>query len=284
MIDCEQQKESEFLQGAYDLHIHTGPDVIPRKLTDSQAVEQAKREGMAGITLKSHVGSTAGRAASMNERYPDFRTVSGLVLNRQVGGLNPYAVEAFGKMNGDIVWMPTMDAENFRTFKGFSDGITILTPEGEIKSEVIEILELIKKYDLVLASGHLSPDETVILMDKAAETGIRKLWITHITHPACSLSIEQQRHCAELGAMIEHSCGHIIEGQSTFEKSLREIRAVGAEHIILSSDTGQVKFPYPTIAFSWYLEELHREGITKEEICQMVHMNPETLLKKERRV
>ena len=43
MIDCEQQKESEFLRGAYDLHIHTGPDVIPRKLTDRQAVKQAKR-------------------------------------------------------------------------------------------------------------------------------------------------------------------------------------------------------------------------------------------------
>ena len=284
MIDCEQQKESEFLRGAYDLHIHTGPDVIPRKLTDRQAVKQAKRAGMLGITLKSHVSSTAGRAAIMNERYPEFRTVSGLVLNRQVGGLNPYAVEAFGKMNGDIVWMPTMDAENFRRFKGFSDGITILTPEGEIKREVIEILKLIEKYDLVLASGHLSPAETVLLMEKAVKMGIRKLWITHVTHPACSLSIEQQRYCTELGAMIEHSCGHIIEGQSTFEKSLKEIKEIGVEYVILSSDTGQVKFPYPVIAFSWYLEELYREGITKEEIYKMVHMNPEILLKKERRV
>ena len=84
--------------------------------------------------------------------------------------------------------------------------------------------------------------------------------------------------------MIEHSCGHIIEGQSTFEKSLKEIKEIGAEYVILSSDTGQVKFPYPVIAFSWYLEELYREGITKEEIYKMVHMNPEILLKKERRV
>ena len=37
MIDCEQQKESEFLRGAYDLHIHTGPDVIPRKLTGKKS-------------------------------------------------------------------------------------------------------------------------------------------------------------------------------------------------------------------------------------------------------
>lgn len=281
MIDCGQQKESEFLRGAYDLHIHTGPDVIPRKLSDCQAVMQAKKAGMNGITLKSHVSSTAGRASIMNELYPDFKTVSGLVLNHQVGGLNPYAVEAFGKMNGDIVWMPTMDAENFRSFKGFSGGISILTPDGEIKNEVIEILKLIKMYDLILATGHLSPTETMILVERAAEMKMDKILITHVTHPACALSVEQQMCCAESGAMIEHSCGHIIEGQSTFEKSLNEIKMVGADHIILSSDTGQVKFPYPTIAFSWYLDRLYQEGISKEEIWKMVHVNPETLLKKE---
>lgn len=271
-----------FLKGAYDLHIHTGPDMIPRKLSDLTAVKRARAAGMAGIAIKSHVGSTAGRAGILNEMYPDFRTVSGLVLNETVGGLNPAAVRAFGKMGGDIVWMPTMDAVNFRKYKKEEGGISVLRLGGTLVEAAEQILDLIAQCDLTLATGHLGREEVLCLVQRACQKGIKKIWITHVTHPACALSISEQSVCAAMGAVIEHSYGHIYEGRCTLERSLEEIQAVGAEHVCLTTDTGQIKFPWPDQAFAEYIKLLSDAGITKEQIERMIIENPKQLIRKER--
>lgn len=278
----EAEEGRRFLKGAYDLHIHTGPDVIPRKLNDLTAVERALAAGMAGIAIKSHVGSTAGRAAVLNAMHPDFRIVSGLVLNDAVGGLNPAAVLAFGKMGGDIVWMPTMDAANFRRYKNEDGGITVLGPGGMLTEAAERILDLILQFDLTLATGHLGREEVLCLAQRAYRKGIKKIWITHVTHPACALSISEQNMCAAMGAVIEHSYGHIYEGRCTLERSLEEIRAVGAEHVCLTTDTGQIKFPWPDQAFAEYLKLLWDAGTTKAQIERMIIENPKQLIRKER--
>ena len=38
----------ELLSGTYDLHIHTAPDVIPRKCTDEETVRRLEAAGMRG--------------------------------------------------------------------------------------------------------------------------------------------------------------------------------------------------------------------------------------------
>lgn len=275
-----KENERTILHGAYDLHIHTGPDVIPRKLNDDMAVRMAMEAGMDGIALKSHVCSTAGRAAILNERYPEFRTVSALALNSQVGGLNPAAVEAFGKMGGDIVWMPTLDAENFRKYKRESGGITVFGIGGRLLKEAEIILDLILQYDMTLATGHLGTEETLCLVQAACQKGIKKICITHVTHPACALSISEQKECVRMGALIEHSYGHILEGRCTLNRSLQEIEAVGADSVFLSTDTGQTKFPYPAEAFLQYVKALTAEGITEEQIDKMIRVNPKQVIKK----
>lgn len=270
------------LKGAYDLHIHTGPDVVPRKLRDLEAVKRAMKAGMAGIAIKSHVCSTVGRAAVLNELYPEFRTVSALALNFPVGGLNPAAVEAFGKMGGDIVWMPTLDAENFRRYKKQEGGITVLGTGGKLHEAAEQILDLIRQYDLTLATGHLNREEAVCLTERAMQKGISKICITHVTHPACALSVEEQKACIAMGAVIEHSYGHILEGRCTFEKSLGEITETGVQHVLLTTDTGQTKFPWPDSAFAEYLSLLIKEGITEEQIVEMIQDNPRKLIEKKR--
>lgn len=270
------------LKGAYDLHIHTGPDVVPRKLSDLTAVKRAMEAGMAGIAIKSHVSSTAGRTAVLNELFPGFRTISALALNYPVGGLNPAAVLAFGKMGGDIVWMPTLDAGNFRRYKKEEGGISILGPGGTLVEEAEQILDLILEYDLTLATGHLNREEALCLTERACRKGIRKICMTHVTHPACALSILEQKSCVRMGAVIEHSYGHIYEGRCTLERSVNEIEAVGADHVCLTTDTGQTKFPWPDCAFAEYLELLLKAGISEEKIRKMTKDNPKRLIEKKK--
>ena len=81
----------ELLSGTYDLHIHTAPDVIPRKCTDEETVRRLEAAGMKGCAIKCHYFETAARAALLQERFPQMIIVGGLVLNRSVGGINPEA-------------------------------------------------------------------------------------------------------------------------------------------------------------------------------------------------
>src|SRR5688500_3275177 len=99
------------LTGAIDLHLHTAPDVVPRKLDDVEAARQAAARGMRAILLKSHATLTAGRAELVERLVPDIRVFGGLALNDAVGGLNPAAVEAALKLGAVEIWMPTLSAK-----------------------------------------------------------------------------------------------------------------------------------------------------------------------------
>ena len=53
----------EILKGAYDLHVHSAPDVVKRRFSDIELAHRFVAAGMKGYAIKSHQSSTAGRAA-----------------------------------------------------------------------------------------------------------------------------------------------------------------------------------------------------------------------------
>ena len=67
----------DILKGAYDMHIHTSPDVSPRKSTDLEIAEEWKTAGMKGGVVKCHFADTTGRAAILSALYPDLKIYGG---------------------------------------------------------------------------------------------------------------------------------------------------------------------------------------------------------------
>ena len=51
----------DILKGAYDMHIHTSPDVSPRKSTDLEIAEEWKTAGMKGEVAFYHSAFHSGR-------------------------------------------------------------------------------------------------------------------------------------------------------------------------------------------------------------------------------
>lgn len=195
------------LNGAYDLHVHTAPSAFLRQLDGCQRVKEADQAGMAGVMLKSHYEPTGLRARLINQ-YSGCKTraYGGLALNWPVGGLNVYAVENALRVGAKIIWMPIRDAENslrYGNMEGdFFDrrGITILKGEGRLKESVYDIMDAVKRYDAVLATGHLSPDESIILCKEGRMRGVRMI----LTHPEFSrtrIEPEQQAEMADLGVL-----------------------------------------------------------------------------------
>ncbi len=100
------------LQGAFDTHLHSAPDVLPRKFDDLQLAARMRQVGMAGGVLKSHYTGTAERAMLVRQAYPDVQLFGMLVLNNSVGGLNPIAVDIAGRLGARVISLPTLNAAN----------------------------------------------------------------------------------------------------------------------------------------------------------------------------
>src|SRR3954470_15078312 len=110
----------QVLEGAYDLQVHVGPDVIARRIDDIDCAKECLAHGMKGFVLKSHYVQTGERAQVVAKAVPGSRVFGALTLNHSVGGLNPVAIELAGRTGCKGVWMPTVGAPNEPA--GRSDG------------------------------------------------------------------------------------------------------------------------------------------------------------------
>ena len=277
----------KYLRGAFDMHIHTSPDVSPRRCSDHELARRLAAAGMGGALVKSHACDTAARAALLNDLFPELFFAGGIVLNRQAGGLNPYAVRASGKMGGRFVWFPTMDSLNYRRFHGKDRNdpdpenlIYLLDGNGELKKEVVDVLEETAAQGMVAATGHVSAEEGMAILRAARKMGIDVV-LTHAELPSNAYSPEQQKEAADLGAYIEHCYFTTYYGRVSLDDIIRQIRAAGCEHVYLSTDFGQPNSPYSDEGIAEYAERLEAEGFTPEELSLMFRKVPEKLLRKQ---
>lgn len=269
------------LFGCYDLHIHSAPDVIPRKLTDLQLAERAEAAGMSGIAIKSHAFPTAGRAAAVKKLHPRLDVIGGITLNRTVGGINPCAVEASAKMGAKMLWFPTIDAKAYRKQGEESEqskALSALDDHGKLSQQTIEVLSLAKEYDLVVGTGHLGTQESMLLAEVGARMGLRRMCMTHVTLPVCKMTVEQARECIRWGAMVEYSYCHLLSGKCSVEYVAEQIKTLGCEHIILTTDLGQSDNPEPLEGLQNFCDLLIRYGISEQWLNQMLKDNPWKLL------
>src|SRR5712671_5658851 len=214
------------LEGAYDLQIHVGPDVIARRIDDIDCAKEFLAHGMKGFVLKSHYIQTGERAQVVSKAVPGSRVFGAITLNHSVGGLNPVAVELAGRTGCKIVWMPTVDAQNETA--GRLDGgsaklpfwaqiqrelaaegispppLSAVDESGRLVESARRCLERIAKHDMIFATGHLGRTEIFAIVRAAKEIGIRKVVVTHAEFPSQNLTGAEQSELADLGAFIEH--------------------------------------------------------------------------------
>ena len=284
---------SSLLRNAFDLHVHCSPDVVPRAQDMFDLARAASEAQMAGIGLKDHTTSTVGRCHGLNRMYPHGpQFFSSIALNPPVGGLNPAAVESALASGVDIVYFPTYSANHHIELFGVdvtpvphpADGVqrlSLLDENQRLLSEVQAIVELIARHDAVLATGHVSPRESIDLLEFAESTGVRRMVVTHASQSVPDMSVDDQKTCVAHGAMIEHCFLAVTEccpGTISLESIVEQIRAIGASNVILSSDFGQPANGPPIEEFGRHAERLIGMGFDEEELRLMLSDNPRRLV------
>ncbi len=271
---------ADTLHGAVDLHVHSAPDIDPRRFNDLELAAEAARAGMRAILVKSHQNSTVERAWLTAKAVPGIEIFGGLVLNDPVGGLNPEAVSLALKMGARQIWMPTRSAANHRCHHQQPGGIRILDDAGELIPAVREIVRQVAGTDCILGTGHLSPEEGIALMRYAAAAGVRHLLVTHPEWEATLYPLACQAELAALGVFFErcfvsttHRCGFV-----PLSRIVEAIMYSGIASTVLASDLGQPDTPAPAEGMRIYAEQLMAEGFTEDQVRSMMVVNPARLL------
>ena len=271
------------LVGAIDIHVHHLPDDRPRSIDAIEVAKLASARGMRAIVLKNHYESTAGIAYLVRRLVPGIEVFGGIDLNLTVGGINPTAVEHMTRVTGGwgrIVWMPTFDAENQVRYSRETRPFVSVSRNGELLPAVKEVIALIAKHGLVLATGHSAPAEVRMLLREGRRQGVRHMVVTHAMNAPVLMDVPQMREAATLGALIEFVGGSLTsaDARERLDRFAAAIRAVGPEFCVVSSDLGQAGNALPPDGFGDFLVALRARGFTEAEVNRMSKQNPARLL------
>jgi hypothetical protein len=295
-VDSPSAAARALVSGAYDTHVHIAPDVMERRIDDLGLARRCLEVGLAGFVMKSHYVTTAERAAVVRNAVPGADALGAITLNGSMGGMNPAAVEIAGRLGARIVWMPTVDSRNQRTNTAtdlpgakpamwgalqadlHAQGIVpeivhVVDEDGQVLETVRTVLRVVARHDMVLATGHLAAPEIVAVVRAAREEGVRRVIVTHPEFTSQRLAVPAQRELAELGALLERCFTTPYTGKVSWDDMFANIRAVGPEHSILSSDLGQPFNPPVEDGLAPFADRLLAAGFTEDEVHTMAVRN-----------
>ena len=300
VIHAEERKElrpaessatDPLLAGVCDIHIHCLPDTRARCIDELTLARQAKEAGYRALMYKSNDWSCHDRAYLIRQALPDFEVFGSLCMNRVHGDkVNVFAAEQAIKTTGFLcrcIWMPTLAAAyQHRCDKLPGPGIPVLDSQGNVLPEVVRVMELCAEADIIFASGHCAPQESLVMARKAKEIGVKKFVVTHVNSLIWKLTHDQIRQAVDLGAFVEYCYLPRLWGPGTgnpqFERQSREefldyVRTI-PERSFISTDLGQQGNPSPITGMRTCIRELSGAEISQRDIDLLVRINPAHLI------
>ena len=280
----DQKLRDPALTGAIDLHAHHGPDSYARQWDAFEVVKLAKERGMRGVVLKNHWTETAGLVQLIRKYGTQGIEVFGSVtLDTPVGGVNPMAVRYMADVEGTwgrIVWMPTHDSEHEVNYNKETRTKAIVSRNGKLIPEVLEVLDLIKERNLTLATGHVEPEEALMIMTEAKQRGITRIIVTHplLGPQFTSMSVPQLQESVKLGGAIEITAGAFFRDGPAKTHAIEVIKTLGAPNVFVGSDSGLVGTPNHPDALAMAAKSLRAAGFSEQDLNRMFKETPARLI------
>lgn len=284
------------LQGAVDLHCHSGPAAMPRILDHHEAMLEADAAGFRALVYKDHYYGGMAHATILQKVVPSAKVklFSGIALNNANGGINPHAVDHAVAIGAKIVWMPTLAAANHikkmateakgfpKTSRKLLDPIplSVMDDAGQLTDNTKKVLDIIAEADIILSGGHLHISEMLPLFEEAGRRGVKKMMVNHPTY-LIGCTDEDMRSLVRLGAYLEHSICTFIPGRAQKwgpEEAKRLIEVAGLERTIFCSDLGLTGSPRPVEGYRNFVFDLLELGLSHDEIRTVTSRNAAGLL------
>lgn len=293
---------SKILSGACDMHLHSGPSLVPRSVDDVEAVQKYTEAGLAAVVIKDQYFMSTQRAHYINTyifKGTHTKAYGSIALNNTVGGLSPHVVDAAIKSGAKVVWMPTVSSEKHvkRAIENAKKGqphlkgvplpknplfpeipLKIIDPNGKLLPQISDICRLIAEADIVLGSGHISLEETRLLVDEAKRRGVKKIIVDHPN--ILGYRKEDMLEMTDKGALIELVAAVALVEPGGIEELVDLIKTITPERVVLVSDLGQpaAPFPKPIEGLKDLVNKLLDAGISEKDLNTILKKNPRHLL------
>jgi hypothetical protein len=219
---------------------------------------------------------------------------------------------------GRIVWMPSWDSEN--SSHKVRNYMTTLAPlrapfydppfvsvarcadggrfwanypkpcaGGDLLPEVKEAIKVVattrtrdSNGDLILATGHNSPEEDLLMIKEAVKAGVKHIIITHPLLDVVDMTPDQIKQAVALGpeiyAEFTSQFGSQNASLETVKHYVEGIRAAGVDHAFVSSDTGQINSDFQPDALAKCAKVLRANGFSEQELAKLFKVNPAKIL------
>lgn len=282
---------NKILNGICDIHIHAAPDTKNRLTNELEFTKHAKDAGYDSIMFKSNDWSCHDRVYLIRQVIPNFEVYGSLCMNDVIGDrVNPIAVKKALQTTGNYckcIWMPTQNASyQVKTFKQQSIAIPVVDEYEHVLPEVIKVMEICRDADIIFATGHCSPKESLILAKKAQEIGVNKFVVTHANSSIWKMTHDQIKQAIDLGAYIEYSYITNLWGKGTglpnFTRMSNEefsnFAKINPQRSFITTDLGQTGMPNPIDGMAKCIDALIENGLNQKDIDLLVKENPKKLI------
>ncbi|MDK3258869.1 DUF6282 family protein [Blastococcus capsensis] len=257
------------ISGVADLHVHGAPSLVERHGLDHEVLGAHGTVGVDFAVLKAHEGSTVERAALAAERgdTAGVEVVGGIVLNSPVGGANPDAVEVAARLGGRVVWMPTVSAPAHIASASSPElsvhrtlafrQVDVLDEAGALLPDWHDVLDVVAAHDLVLASGHLTCSQALVLFRSAKAAGVTRMLLNHPRMPFLQWDDDAAPEFADLGVVLELGIlPDILTTDGPPSTTLGEVYP--HDMLAFGGDLGHAHYPTMEQALPGWLADLER--------------------------
>jgi hypothetical protein len=282
------------LTGVIDLHIHAGGG----RIDEIGLAKLATKAGMKALVLKNWRSMSTDAARLTNEAISEWvagreedlepvKVFGGIVLNKPVGLVNPDAVRCALLFGAKEIWFPTYSSAAHIVRKGEMDkkeainqkDLSYLLRADRLIPEAKEIIHLSKEHNAIISVGHAFLEEIWAILEEAKSVDQRVV-VDHPHMGSQNIGIDDQVKLAKAGAFLNHMAASFIGVWGGLDANVLadDIRKVGVEHCIMSTDLGQVENSNPVEALRAFIRQMEASGLSKSEIDLMTKTNPAMLL------
>lgn len=289
----------ELLNGAVDLHVHSGPAAMARTFDHNEAQKWGDEHGFKALVFKDHYVLNTSATLLLERMFPERKTkiYSGLALNNVSGGINPHAVDHAVKFGAKIIWMPTLSAKNHiekskseaknqpQAAKKLMEAepITVLDANGKLTDDTLKVLDSIAEGDIILASGHLGVNECHIMFTEAKKRGVKKMMVNHPNY-VIGCTDEDMRQLARNDVFMEFTIQQFVERKdgAAPKHDMNELKHYislgGVERSIISSDHGMSGGPLLVDGWQRILQLMLDNQWSKSDIKALTSTNATKML------
>ena len=321
-FELDDHKKALF-KGAVDLHVHTDPSFMLRTADAISCSSEAAAAGMRAVCFKDHHLCTVQEAWLAN-KYREktdtpFTAYGSYCMNNSQGGYDLYTLETALRFGAAQVYAPTVSSGNqhpmehpaaqgkkagsfmpmkMKPINEFELSVYENGKNGEISSRLKECLALIRDYDVIFSTGHLSYDDSYAVVKAAKEIGCKKILLTHFdvlrvsltyTEPYTKRSLEEMGEVQKAGdCFVEYCISNKLYGQHSkdanpYHEVPDEYRSAclkyfGPDLIVHGTDNGSSFYPRIVEEYAMIFDDMIKFGFTDDEIRKMTSTNACALL------